>query len=494
MTQDVREQSAAEITRDPNDVFPSEALAYREQRERHWDRVAGASVHRASRQYRRRLLEVYRNALPAPGRVLDIGCGKGDLIGALAPTGSVGVDLSGEMITVARRAWPGCEFVQTDGHVVDLGERRFDTIILSDVLNDLWDVQQLLTAVHHHCTPTTRIVCNFYSHLWGIPLGLAERLHLITPKLPQNWLTPIDVANLFALSGFEIVREWEEILMPLPLLGLERLFDRYLVRLPGLRRLALTNFIVARPAPTNAREQCPSVSVVVAARNESGHIDELVARIPDMGSATEIVFVEGNSTDDTYQAIERVIAANPRRKIKLLKQSGKGKGDAVRTGFDVATGDILMILDADITVPPEDLPRFYAAIRTGLGEFVNGVRLVYPMQDDAMRFFNLVGNRFFSLAFSWLLGQPIRDTLCGTKVLWSKDYRRIAQGRDYFGDFDPFGDFDLLFGAARQGLKIVEVPIRYRARRYGETNIRRWSHGWLLLKMVVFAARRIKFV
>lgn len=493
-TQDVLEQNAAKGVRNPNQIFPDEARAYREQREAHWNAVAATSLYRASRQYRTRLREVYGNALPAPGQVLEIGCGEGDLLGALAPSGSVGVDLSGEMIRAARQSWPDCEFIQADGHDIDLGERRFDTIILSDVLNDLWDVQQLLDTVHRYSTPTTRIVCNFYSHLWGIPLGLAERLHLITPKLPQNWLTPIDVENLFALSGFEIVREWEEILMPLPLLGLERLFDRYLVRLPGIRRLALTNFIVARPAPTNAREQRPSVSVVVAARNESGHIDELVARIPDMGSATEIVFVEGNSTDDTYQAIERAISANPHRKIKLLKQSGKGKGDAVRAGFDAATGDILMILDADITVPPEDLPRFYEAMRTGLGEFVNGVRLVYPMQDDAMRFFNLLGNRFFSLAFSWLLGQPIRDTLCGTKVLWSKDYRRIAEGRNYFGDFDPFGDFDLLFGAARQGLKIVEVPIRYRARRYGETNIRRWSHGWLLLKMVVFAARRIKFV
>ncbi len=494
MTRHRLEQSAAGFDQLPNAIFLSEARAYREQREAHWSREAAATVHRASRQYRKRLIEVYRNALPAPGAVLEIGCGKGDLIGAIASSGSVGVDFSSEMINAARQAWPDCEFVQADGHDVELGTRRFDTIILSDVLNDAWDVQQLLATVRRYSTPDTRIVCNFYSHLWSVPLQIAERLGLITPKLPQNWLTPIDIRNLFALSGFDIVREWEEILMPLPLLGVERLFDRYLVRLPGLRRLALTNFVVARLAPPIARERLPSVSVVVAARNEAENIDELVARIPDMGSGTEIIFVEGNSTDDTYQAIEKAIAANPQRKMRLLKQSGKGKGDAVRAGFDAATGDILMILDADITVPPEDLPRFYEAMRTGLGEFINGVRLVYPMQDDAMRFFNLLGNRFFSLAFSWLLGQSIRDTLCGTKVLWAKDYQRIAQGRAYFGDFDPFGDFDLLFGAARQGLKIVEVPIRYRTRRYGETNIQRWRHGWLLLKMVVFAARRIKFV
>jgi glycosyltransferase involved in cell wall biosynthesis len=234
--------------------------------------------------------------------------------------------------------------------------------------------------------------------------------------------------------------------------------------------------------------------VVVAARNEAGHIAELMARIPEMGGGTEIIFVEGNSSDDTYEVIERAIASHPERNCKLLKQPGQGKGDAVRAGFEVANGDILMILDADITVPPEDLPRFFELMAAGLAEFVNGVRLVYPMEEEAMRVANLIGNKFFSWAFSWHLGQPIRDTLCGTKVLWRTYYQRIADNRSYFGDFDPFGDFDLLFGAARLNLKIMEVPIRYRARRYGETNISRWKHGWLLLKMVVFAARRIKFI
>jgi glycosyltransferase involved in cell wall biosynthesis len=213
-----------------------------------------------------------------------------------------------------------------------------------------------------------------------------------------------------------------------------------------------------------------------------------------MGRRTEIVFVEGHSNDGTYETIQREMAARPDWQCKVLRQAGKGKGDAVRLGFRQASGDILMILDADLTVSPEDLPRFYEALCSEKGEFINGVRLVYPLEKEAMRFFNFLGNKFFSLAFSWLLGQPIKDTLCGTKVLWKKHYDLIAQNRSYFGDFDPFGDFDLLFGAAKLNLKIVEVPIRYQERTYGETNIRRWSHGWLLLKMVVFALRRIKFV
>ena len=207
-----------------------------------------------------------------------------------------------------------------------------------------------------------------------------------------------------------------------------------------------------------------------------------------MGRGTELVFVEGHSTDDTYATIEREIARHPDRQCQLLRQTGKGKGDAVRLGFAHARGDVLMILDADLTVAPEDLPRFLNALRSGKGEFINGVRLVYPMQKQAMRFFNLLGNKFFSLAFSWLLGQSIKDTLCGTKVLSAADYQRIAAQRAYFGDFDPFGDFDLLFGAAKLNLKIVDLPIRYRERTYGTTNIQRWRHGWLLLQMV--AVRR----
>ena len=238
----------------------------------------------------------------------------------------------------------------------------------------------------------------------------------------------------------------------------------------------------------------PGVSIIVPARNEAGNIKAIFDRVPKMGRDTELVFVEGHSQDDTYAAIEKEIAAHPSTPSLLLRQTGIGKADAVRLGFERASGEVLMILDADLTVPPEDLPRFYEALVSGKGEFINGVRLVYPMEAQAMRSLNFLGNKFFSMAFSWLLGQPIKDTLCGTKVLWKNDYEQIAANRSYFGDFDPFGDFDLIFGAAKQNLKIVDLPIRYRERTYGTTNISRWKHGLLLMRMVAFAARRIKFV
>jgi glycosyltransferase involved in cell wall biosynthesis len=314
------------------------------------------------------------------------------------------------------------------------------------------------------------------------------------PALKQNWLTLPDVENLLRLSGFRAFRNWQEVLFPLRVPLLEPLCNRVLVRLWGVRHFALANFVLARPLNGSRTHEEPRISVIVPARNEAGNIPAIFARTPDMGSGTELIFVEGHSSDGTYHAIDAAMSANPSRSAKLLRQSGHGKGDAVRAGFAAATGEVLMILDADMTVPPEDLPRFYEALQSNKGEFINGVRLVYPMEKHAMRFANLIANKFFSLAFSWLLGQPIKDTLCGTKVLRRDAYQAMEANRAYFGNFDPFGDFDLLFGAAKMGLEIVELPIRYRERTYGTTNIQRWRHGWLLLKMCGFAASRIKFV
>jgi SAM-dependent methyltransferase len=469
---------------------------YQRERVTHWDAVARRTDtwQGLGGYYHRRLTEIYRFLVPPDQRVIEIGCGRGDLLAVLKPSLGVGVDFSREMIVRAAQNHPELEFIQADAH--DLGlNQQFDVIILSDLVNDLWDVQTVFEQVAQLTTPHTRIIINTYSRLWEPLLALAERLGLGMPTLYQNWLVVEDVVNLLNLAGFEAIRHWEEILWPLPIPLLANLANRYLVKLWPFKLLALTNFIVARPrAQKKPLAKEPSVSVIVPARNEAGNISQIFARTPEMGSETELVFIEGHSRDDTYAVIEQAIAAHPERRCKLLRQTGIGKGDAVRAGFDQASGDIVMILDADLTVPPEDLPRFYSALRTGQGEFVNGVRLVYPMEDQAMRFLNLLGNKFFSLAFSWLLGQPIKDTLCGTKALWKSDYDLIAANRAYFGDFDPFGDFDLIFGAVKLNLKIVDLPVRYRKRTYGQTNIHRWKHGWLLLRMVLFAAGRIKFV
>jgi glycosyltransferase involved in cell wall biosynthesis len=311
------------------------------------------------------------------------------------------------------------------------------------------------------------------------------------PEETQNWLSSSDIAALLDFARFDVVkREWRQ-LVPKRVFGLGPLINRYLATLPFINRLALRKYLVARPRPSSPLGPL-SATVVIPCKNERGNIEPAVARLPPFCADLEILFVEGGSVDGTRAEIERVIAAYPARRIRVLQQDGKGKGDAVRKGFDAAEGDVLIILDADLTVPPEWIPRFYEAIRSGSGEFINGSRLVYPMEDQAMRLLNLMANRVFSWLFTWLLNQRFTDTLCGTKVIRAGHYRRLIANRAYFGDFDPFGDFDLIFGATKLNLKVVEIPVRYASRRYGETQISRFRHGWMLLRMVVFAFRKLK--
>jgi SAM-dependent methyltransferase len=476
---------------EPASFFDPAANAYQQARINHWNAIARKrdTWQGMGGWYHHRLHEIYRFHVSPNQRVLEVGCAEGHLLASLLPARGVGIDFSAEMICRAKQQHPDLEFLQADAHDLSELHEKFDVIILSDLVNDLWDVQRVFEQLKPLCGPHTRIIMNFYSRLWQLPLSIARRLNLANSTLFQNWLTPEDAQSLLRLADFEAVRVTQEVLWPLPFGALA---NRFLVRVWPFHEMALSNLVIARPAPVRAPEAI--VSVIIPARNESGNIKAIFKRVPQMGRETELIFVEGHSRDDTYTAIEREIAAHPSTPSLLLRQPGVGKADAVRAGFSRAKGDVLMILDADLTVPPEDLPRFYEALVSGKGEFINGVRLVYPMEKEAMRTINFLGNKLFSMAFSWLLGQPIKDTLCGTKVLWKRDYEQIAANRSYFGDFDPFGDYDLIFGAAKLNRKIVDLPIRYRERTYGSTNISRWKHGLLLLRMVAFAARRIKFV
>jgi len=462
-------------------------------------RLARANASRPN-YYHRELERLYGFLVPPNASVLEVGCGGGSLLASLKPSRGVGVDIDAGAVELARRRHPSLRFEaiesyeRLDAFAERLGhESTFDFVLLPDVLVDLWDVQAVFRAIRRFCHRDTRVVINSYSRMWQLPLAAARKLRLARPRLGRSWLDPNDIRNLLELEGFECFRRMNEILCPFPVPIVEQAMNRFLVKLWPFRWFSLTNLFVARPMPEPMPKPL-TVSVVVPARNEAGNIRRIIEEIPEMGAGTEIIFVEGNSTDDTWQTLVRTIPEFPSRRIKLLKQPGKGKGDAVRCGYAAATGDVLMILDADLTVPAQDLRRFHDAIASGRGEFVNGVRLVYPMQDEAMRFLNLVANKFFALSFSWVLGQPIKDTLCGTKVLTRRNYDRLAANRSYFGEFDPFGDFDLIFGAAKLNLRIVDLPIRYQNRVYGTTNISRWRHGVLLLRMLLLATRRLKFV
>lgn len=483
------------------DYTDNVAKNYAASRAEHWQKIAQTAkrenklLHRAYSKY---LQKLYRFLIPENSRILELGCAEGDLLSALKPSCGVGVDFAPQMLELAKQRHPELHYIESDALMLrkdtfpELLAEPFDFIILSDFVNDAWDVFELLKQIRAFCSPETRIIINFHSHLWEHPFKLLQKTGAVTPRMTQNWFTPEDMADLFSLTGFKVIRSRSEYLLPCPIPLLATFCNRFLSKLWPFSMFNLFHVQIARPLFEPATN--PTVSVVIPTRNEAGNIEAALQRTPELGGGTEIIFVEGNSTDNTWDVIQEMCTKYPHRKTKMLRQSGRGKGDAVRAGFAEATGDILMILDADLTMPPEVLPQFYEAIASEQAEFINGVRLVYPQEKEAMRFFNLLGNKFFSLAFSWLLGRSIKDTLCGTKVLSRAHYQKIAANRAYFGDFDPFGDFDLLFGAAKLNLEIVDLPARYRERTYGDTNISRWRDGWILLKMVCFAAKRIKFV
>jgi SAM-dependent methyltransferase len=432
--------------------------------------------------------------VPEGCRILELGCGSGQLLAALKPSYGVGVDFSEGMITQARNAHPQLTFLQgdiEDAAFVDSLPGPFDVILIVDTLGALDDCQKFFESLHTLCTRDTRIVVTYFSHFWYPALKATEWLGLRMPQPPQNVFSPNDVQALVSLADFEPVKSEVRLLSPVRMLGFGRLLNRFVAPWPGIRALCLRHYTVCRSL-RRLDDKIRSATVVIPARNERGNIEAAVRRIPRFADDIEIIFIEGHSKDGTWEEIQRVIAAYPDKMIKGMQQPGKGKADAVFTAFDAATGDVLMILDADLTVPPEQLTAFWQAIRSGKGEFVNGSRLVYRMEDEAMRSLNLIANKLFSIIFTWLLSQRFTDTLCGTKVLRRTDYIRLKAGRAYFGNFDPFGDFDLIFGASKLNLKVVEIPIRYANRTYGETQISRFRHGFMLLRMVLFAFRRIK--
>lgn len=450
---------------------------------------------RAQRGFHAQLQTHFRQQISEGERVLEVGCGAGDLLASLKPARGLGLDFSPEMVEKAKKRYasrPDLEFRVADAAAVPADE-TFDHIVLDYLTGYLDDIQLVLERLHQCAHPRTRLHLTSLNTIWNPALRLAVRTGRVMPQPESAWLADGDLANLLELTGWEVVRFERQQLFPFEVPVLAPLLNRFCVRLPLVRHLGITLCLTARPRGAPAPAGTLSCSVIVPARNESGNIRPALDRIPVMGAGTEVIFVEGNSKDDTWATIEREVAAyTGPLKVRAMKQPGKGKWDAVFAGFAVATGDVLVIQDADLTAPPEDLPKFFAAIESGVAEFANGSRLVYPMESEAMRFLNLLGNKFFAAALSFVLGQPVKDSLCGTKMLLRSDYERVLKRIAPFGDFDPFGDFNLLFGSSLLNLRIRDVPVRYKDRTYGETNISRFKHGWILLRMTWFGIKNLR--
>ncbi len=441
--------------------------------------------------YHQQIIKFYKFVVPQHATVLHINCANGYVLDALNPSWAIGIDPDESCIAQARETYPSYLFYQNIDQLPS--HERFDYIILSLATMQTYDIQDLFTSLARFCTPNTRLVIDHYSYVWEPILNITSKLGMRRATRLKNWISMDDLEIFLKLSGYETITQGRYMLMPINIPLVTPLVNTFLVNMPLINRLCLQQWIIAKPIQASIQPETVTVSVIIPCRNEKGNVEQAILRTPQMGKSTEIIFVEGNSQDGTLQEIHAIIAKYPTLNIQSFVQEGKGKGDAVRKGFAQAKGDILMILDGDLTVPPEELSKFFDAIIQGKAEFINGSRLVYGMENEAMRFLNLLANFFFSRLFSWILNQKVKDTLCGTKVLWASDYQKIVNNRSFFGKFDPFGDFDLLFGAAKLNLKIIDMPIHYKNRTYGSTQIRRFYHGWILLGMSLLALKKFKF-
>lgn len=473
-------------------VGPQALSRIREARRRHQDATAGRRDDwiRSNRYFYDRLKRLLRFIVEPGKRVLDVRCETGHLLASVMPSYGVGVEIGEAMVSHAREQHPHLRFIQAEPEELELDE-KFDYILFNHIF-DTVDILRSFERVRQHCTGDTRLVVISYNHLWQPILELASKAGLRSPFVEPNWVSEFDVRGFLKLAGFRPVRTHRLMLFPKWIPLLSSLINDLLARLPGLRRLCLMQIIVARPMPEPSCEQDLAVSVIVPCRNELGNVQAAVERIPCMGKFTEILFCDDKSTDGTSDEVRRMQEVHSHRNIRLIEGPGICKAENVWTGFRAARGDVLMVLDADLTVMPEELPMFFRALVSSQGEFVNGSRLVYPMQRYAMKFTNMMGNKFFGLVFSFLLDQRIKDTLCGTKVLWRKDWTRMERNLGSWGIKDLWGDYELLFGASKLHLEIVEVPVHYQERIYGVTKMGKvFSNGLRMLGICWHAWRRL---
>lgn len=445
-------------------------------------------------------IKMLKEIIPKGKRVLELGCGNGHVLDSLQPSVGVGIDISTKMILEAKKKYVKYDFKDGDIHGLEniIKDQHFDFILISDTIGYLNNVQDVLSKIHSYCTPQTRLIVSYFSPFWSPILSMATYFKCKMPDLDPPLFSTSDITNFLNISNFETVRIEKKILLPIKFFGLERLINRFIAVLPLVSHLCLRQYLVSRSLKVHKQSLPQSASIIIPVKNESGNIKNAIKNIPKFSKNIEIIFVEGNSDDNTWSEIQSIIKSKVYEKkgyiVKAFKQKGKGKGDAVFYGFSLAQNDVLMILDGDLTVPPEELKKFWDLISTGEAEFINGSRLIYPLDDNAMRLLNYIANKIFSHLFTWTLGQRYTDTLCGTKVIRRRDYESSRIANLDLERFDPFGDFYLIFSASRMSLKMIEVPIRYKARTFGVTQISRFSHGFQLLKMLTFAFFKIKAI
>lgn len=438
--------------------------------------------------------KILRFIVESQSSVLQIKCETGYYLDAVNPRYGLGLDYSINMVQVAKDRYKHLDFEVQDLENINI-KQKFEYVLLVNALGDVVDVQKLLSGFKDAVDHKTRIIIINYNALWQPLINLANLLRLKIKQPTQNWLSACDMENLLYLTGYEIVKSFNIILCPIYIPVIANFLNNIVARLPLLQRLCLDHVFVVRKVVSRKNYRDYSVSVVIPCKDEKDNIENIVQRIPQIGKHTEMIFCDDKSQDGTVEEILRVKGKYSNKNIKLIYGPGICKSKNVWAGFEAAEGDILMILDADLTVIPEELTYFFEAIVEGKGEFINGSRLIYPMEEGAMNFSKILGNKFFSLLFSYILDQRIKDTLCGTKVFWRDDYFRMKKYIGHWGADDLWGDYDLLFSATKLNLKIIDLPVHYFDRTYGYTKMKNvLFNGTRMLRISLAALTKVKFL
>ena len=435
--------------------------------------------------YHNLLRQIFKKYIPEGSKVLQIGYGLGDALAALYPQKAMSIDEDEELIDISKRRFPSIQFIKAKPEEV-IVKGKYDYVIIPNSVAHFYDIQTVLEKTLKVLSKNSKVVMTATNPRWEQIFYILEKLKLKRPEDSRNWLRLADLRNIFEISGYDVEESGYSILIPAHIPFFSNLVNNFIKGSGFLAQFCVEEYIVARKAKLRRKKNL-SCTVLIPCYNEEENIKQAIATVPKMGTKTEILVVDDGSSDKTAQVVKRVMKKNKNLKLISYKPN-QGKGYAVKKGFDAVVTDTMMIQDADMTVPPEELPRFFNLIAEGKADFVNGTRMIYPMEEEAMRQLNLVGNLIFSWIFSWLLGQKVTDTLCGTKALFKRDYKKIKMGGE------SWGDFDLLFGASENKLKIVDLPVHYKKRVAGKSKMKAFKHGLVLAKMCIVGLWRLKLM
>ena len=356
--------------------------------------------------------------------------------------------------------------------------KKYQRIILTDVVENYDDVFALLNIVSNLLTIDGKLIISSINTKYLILSRTLEFLKLKDSNENTSYIHVKKIRNITSGVGLEYQKFYTKQLFPFSFFYVGNVINKIMEIISFQLNLGIKTYIIFRPAIiTNSKN---SKSIIIPAKNEEGNLVELVSRIPKFEN-TEIIFSYGKSKDNTLKVMKQITQSNKLFKFKLVKQTKNGKANAVWEALNVVENDLIAILDADISVDPETLSDFFDIIEKNNADFVNGTRLIYDMEKNSMRFLNRIGNRFFQFFISKIIKEALTDSLCGTKVFKKSYLNDLYFWQNIFGKKDPFGDFDLIFAAAYSGQKIVEMPIVYRERKYGTTQIARFKDGFKLL-------------